>query len=798
MKVACLIVGSFAAVAAFGDGTDDPYADYVRLDRRDTYNTPSWNAVGGWSDGAEPDSSKNYYVAPNAILWRKFTTDDADRPWKGGRLVLAGMFHPEVSQGDQYAPFIRDLVMLGGSEVRTETYGPFYTVNDEIGTVTVYGTADNPARITQHYYESFPSGSLYPRSHSLTAKFIGTEDSYLTYTRPFRNYKGQEIDHGFYCRLLPATFADYHGTFHVTGGNTIVTPDGNKGLYKWPHTALRISDGAECQFHVGNYNESATLRSLTASGAKLVFGYKTTKKDEAYPTLEVSDGFVIDGGTTVKINAPLASFVSGVSDDNPQGLSMKVAHLGKNAAETVGDLSDAKLIATGNIELPSSTFKLLAVDDGADGKNVYVATPGIVAMTNNNVESTGYPAGAIQYGAFEAGHEGDWSNGVTPPADSSLHYWCSQRICFFKPTELPNATLTMAYSSSWKGGGLIRFKEINMLEGIWFGLWADTVDRVMSAERFRIVGTDADKLATINVASVHTLTIDANLCSDGPGFKIGSFNSTKGTAAVSLNRANVDFHGRLTIYQESTTGAKYIFKTYLGDALNWGGTYTASDDGFDAIKLDNFPQVIVTNSVNFVEPTRGLHVLGGAKLEVQDGYSMRLANQVTYAGLIEKTGAGTLDLAGSARFIDGAEGTLPLEGTNRIDVLEGALRVSSASAADGLAISFVDGTRLIVPSDTEYGYRNLKWDAPLAVNTSDGVLPVVIDMVTDVEGVSELQVPFCTVSATAASSMPVTMFRVMRTANGFCCKSVVKRSNEDGSVSYVATIGRTAMQVIIR
>ena len=808
-----LFVASLAleAVVAASDVADDSYSDYVWLTRSDTWSSPSWNVAGGWADGTAPDASKNYYVAPGAILWRaaSSTADDPDRCWNGGRLVLAGTFHSDVSQGDMFAPFVRDLVMLGGSEIRLRAYGPLYSYNGETGTVTVAGTADNPARITQHYGDSFTSSGG-ARSHGLEARFVGTDESHLVYTRPFRDYNGVAIDRGYFCRIRPFAFKDYPGTFRFTGGNTIAALEAYSA-FNCPKMALCVDDGAEFRF---NYGSSArydvSLRSFSASAATLVFGYDESKSSLA-PLISASERFSLDGGAVLRMDGALVnSFVSGVSPDNPQGISVKVAHLGDKAAASMGGLSDVKLLAKNAAELPSAEFGLLAVDDGVGGKDVYVAAPGIVAMTNGNVETTGYPAGAVAYGAFEEGHAGDWTNGETPSSDSALHYWGVSKLCFFKPVDMPRATLTVSVNSSWKGGSLISFKEINILGGVWFGMWANDKDRRISADRLNIryagiLNDGEPSPATFGISAGCVLTIDADLHGDRAGCTIAGWESNANTYSyISLSHANRDFHGRLTVAQELVKqggvyvpGPKYLFRTYLGDALNWGGVYTASTNTYDAIRLSNFPHVIVTNSVDFAEPTRGMHVLGGARLEVQEGRTMRLSNQVTYSGATEKTGAGILDLSGTSRFIDGAEGTLPIEGTNIVNVTEGSLRVSSSAAADGLAISFAEGTHLVIPADTEFGYRNLKWDAPLTVNTADGVLPVKIDD-SAVDSASDISVPICTFSEAAAASIPVTKFKVMRTANGLRCKSFEKLSNDDGSVSYVATMGRCGMQIVIR
>ena len=94
--------------------------------------------------------------------------------------------------------------------------------------------------------------------------------------------------------------------------------------------------------------------------------YIAASGDSLRPTLSVSDGLSIDGWTSLNVaDATVDAFVAGVSPDNPHGASVKVAHLGAGAAETVGDLSSVKLYANNGAELPGSEFRLLAVDDGA-------------------------------------------------------------------------------------------------------------------------------------------------------------------------------------------------------------------------------------------------------------------------------------------------------------------------------------------------------------------------------------------------------------------------------------------------
>ena len=797
-KIALCVVAASCVAATFAD--DDPYASYVKLTRRDTSGNTSWNIAGGWSDGMAPTNTKNYYVASGATLYRDHNTTDTNRVWSGGQLVLAGIFYPVVSAGDKYAPYIPDLVLLPGAHIQTACYGPLYTSpSGQWGQVTVMGTEANPSRISQYYRDSFTSTGT-ARSYSLTAKFFGTGDSYLTLTRPMKN-GSTVLQRGFYCRAETATFTNYPGTFKVYGSNTIFKLN-SLNAFNWPNTAFVMADGADVPLSYGdtynNNTKNAYFRSFEATGAIVTLNYNASA-NAVFPILNVTNNFAISGGTTLKIsNCSVDKFIRGIAPDRPNGEALKIAHLtGEDA--TVGDITDLSLFGSGGFPPLVTNVTLLAVDAGGGAKDVYIAAPGIVTMTNTNVETSGYPAGSTAYGAFEPGHAGDWSNLVTPPADSDLHYWAKTKLCFFQSVNMPNATLTLGSgSSTWKGGTNLTFKEVNICQGVTLGLWSNDRNRTLTADRLNLFQTSTSGNAGIFMQQGLVLNVNADLCGN-IGFTLNNINNSPGT--VNLTHVNTNFHGRISISQRmastSTAIAKYQFNTTLNDARNLGGTFTQDTNTYNAVFIYDFPVLIVTNDVDFCEPTRGMFVRGGAKFDVAAGKTMRLANQVTYAGEIDKAGAGTLELAGTARFIDGAAATAPVATTNVLTVSAGALKVSAKTAADGLAVSFAEGTRLVIPSDSEDGYYNVKWDEPLTINTTSSKLPVEIEL-TGSEGLNNITVPICTFNATAAANIPETAFAVKKMANGFRLKSMEKRVNGDGSVTYLATLGIIGTQIIFR
>lgn len=800
---------SLLAAVAFFAGialcADVEYGDYVQLTRQDTGSNSSWNEIGGWSDGAAPDASRNYYVAPGALLWRKADMDEQSRVWNGGRLVVAGTFHSSVIGGDVHAPYIEDLVLLGGATVRAEAYGPFGSCNGMTGTVAIVSTTENPVTLSHNYRESrTANGSV--RNHSLVARFIGDDDSCLMYTRPYVNFRDEICDHGFFCWPAQDAFADYRGTFRVTGGNTIVKPQ-QRMPYNFPNAAIKVDDGAEFHFFNGyaaksSANAYVNVRSFAADGANLHFNYDASSKT-VFPVIRAEESFSVGGTSTINVasaSARFDAFVVGVSPGNLQGCSVKLAELPEGASASVNDAERLDMLLAGGANLRDIGVSLIAADNGQYGKEVWFATPNTVTMTNDNVETTGYaagfsPAGTLQYGAFEPGHGADWSNGESPSSDSALHYFSKKKLCFFTSTELRNAKLTLGDRGSWKGGGELSFRKVSILPGVKFGMWGNDRNRRWTAESFNVIDFRDGNPSTLYFGSNIHLDLDADLCGGGH-LLLRNFADQK--VSFALTHDNSAFHGRLTIMQESGSTVPYLLSTYLNDANNFGGAYSGTNT-YCAITLSNNPKVIVTNDVNFAERTRGLLIDIGAEIEVASNCTMRLANQVTWNGVLVKTGDGVLDLAGSSRFVDGDADTAPAAGSNCVVVSAGALKVSSAFAADGLSVSFAEGTHLVVADGAGFGYRNILSDSPLEIGAKDGVLPVEIEMAEDASAAA-VCVPICTFGADAAADIPVAAFRVRKTANNYWCKSIAKRANGDGSISYVATMAHFGggMQIIVR
>ena len=794
-RSAVAALAAFCVAAGFADAD---YSTYVRLTGRDemsksSITTTSWRSGHLWSDGLEPSSGKNYYVPSGARLVHPHSATADDNIWKGGQLVLGGVFHVYADSGDKNTVLVRDMVLLGGCDLRAACWGPFYPQDGVTSVVTVAGTAANPAMMSHHYPNSDKS-----RGNVCYADFRGTEDSVLVYTRPIRNYNEVLLENGYtqYSYFPGSAFENYPGTLILRTKNTNMRPLSGSA-YNWPLTKIRVDEDAQLYMYYSTpRDQDVHLKSLDVSGGRMYMNYDSSGY-RLYPVINLTGGFsVADGGVVILPTACNAGF-KGLSPEHNDRKMWHLAHLTGTAAANVTDLSEAQ-VAYGTRDRPALGLRL-SVYDGADGaKDVYVGTAeDIVCMTNTNIETSG--SAGTAYGAFEAGHAGDWTNLETPASGSTLHYWAKKKLCFFASYSFPKATLTFGTTCTWKGGATQRFKTVNQLCGYSLGAWSSPTTRKFTAERWNIIadGAPASDNATLFFSGKVGMTLDADLYGTA-GLLVRNNSDNEGW--IALAHMNTNFHGRLTITQNPKDGVitPCNFNAILGDARNWGGEFTASANTYDAIKISNFPKVSVTNSVDFTEPTRGMLILAGATFAVNEGKTMRLSNQVTYAGVLNKTGAGTLDLAGVARFIDGDAATAPVADTNVINVVEGSLKVSSDAAADGLAVSFAEGTKLIVPANSARGYFNTKWNSPLTIGTNSGKLPVEIDVDADDEESSSMEVTLCTFNATAAENISKSDFAAGCSSPVFRVIGVEKRANGDDTFSFVATVVRTGARFIFR
>ena len=175
-------------------------------------------------------------------------------------------------------------------------------------------------------------------------------------------------------------------------------------------------------------------------------------------------------------------------------------------------------------------------------------------------------------------------------------------------------------------------------------------------------------------------------------------------------------------------------------------------------------------------------------------------------GELVKLGGGVLSLGGRISFIDGNPATQPEEGTNRLSVAEGALRVASAKACNGMEISFGNGTYLIVDVSSggeiaELGLYNVAWNLPIRLGEGMGVLPVEFELPPFFDRSVKSRFGICTLNPDAASWFDVASFAVKRVPRMFAKVVKVENRAEDGSVesvTFACDFSPAGLRILIR
>ena len=780
-----LLCGLFTGVA-----DDSAYSGYVTLKADDSLNSNSWNSGKNWNDGKAPSPDKNYYVPAGKQLCFKNSDKNVDiGTWGGGKLAIAGTALFNVNAGYGYAPYIPDLTICAGGVVMWYPYGPFSfssQTSGERGIVRIEGTESNPS-ILSHHDANVNSNT---RTYTLCGLFKGVSENVLVLERPEENYEGKKSCHGCECYVPSDAFADYRGTFRIQGATMLMAPSKNT-IFNWPSTHLSVSEGATLKlFHDGTaVKESTTngfLRALSVADSSVRWKYVANNAGGCvFPVINASEGIDIGSGSKIEVAAKGYDLLRAIAAKNQEGDSFPIMRVPSSVNIDENMLASAVVSVTNAAEayLPVK----LSVAERVEGyKDIVLSSPDIVVMTNSATQTS-------SGGAFTAGHEGDWTNGEVPAAGTAKHYWIGQTVRVIEDIALPESVLSVDAAFHCTGGSKFEFKEMNLCGGNMI-FWSGSEERVCKANKLNVYSSEN----TI-ASSTPYIIVDAEICGNG---NLTLRNNDNGYGKIRLECKNTNYTGRVVVTQQGKNADKtimdpYKFNFYLNDANNLGGKYDG-DDSYRAITFSKFPTMTVIKNSVFSDSTRGMLVQGGAKFAVQSGCTLVLSNQVTYAGVLLKTGSGVLELGGTARFIDGNADTLPLASTNVLNVADGSLRISSKHAADGLSIIFEQGSKLLIPADTEAGYYNVKWDEPLVVNTNDGKLPVRVEGL-DAKTAINVEVPICTFSAAAAANISEDAFNVsVKSGRRPMLKSVKKVANEDGTVSYVATFGRYGSRIILR
>ena len=286
--------------------------------------------------------------------------------------------------------------------------------------------------------------------------------------------------------------------------------------------------------------------------------------------------------------------------------------------------------------------------------------------------------------------------------------------------------------------------------------------------------------------------------------------SNMSTCQIDLRALNTNYAGRITVACGGwRTGVNWEgdnmsnqVSLRVGDARNLGGPLASFT--YDALRVRDCQILSVTNDVAFTDQTRGLFIDGCARFDVSSGKTLTLAQPLTFAGKMRKEGAGTLALGGTVAFTaDRLSDPAGLDGTNVLEVVEGAVKPLSMTAANGLAMTFAAGTSLVLdiaPVDADmrrYGLYDVLAATPVTLAPENERLHVTLDVSGAENPEPFYELGLVTVAnGTIAESLKGRM-AVARPWKNYAV-SLGLRSNPDASCTVVATVRQEGMSIIFR
>lgn len=752
-------VGAISLAASAFDTTG-----YVVLDADDVLNTTesfTGSLPGGvkWHDGGAPEPGKKYYagyrIAQPAIGSK---ADPAVYSFAGDELVLGDGGYIWVRGSAANEVTVTNLVMLGGSWFQfggklISTYGNC-TIRES--------SRENPAKmlsgaaITDNWVFEFPSA------------LHGDVDQYIATV----NTKAAT----FHCHAFIGSQADYYGNYVVktntafyvasTPGKVIVEAG---GVFRNYYQHGNSSDTASTYIVVSNPEvasmvvEAGGLVTVSRTGI-LTVGDLTLKagaKIRLASDSTTNGLVVVTGSLTVDgvVDVELARSYN-ISTGTPP--SYRSIILAPGATGTIDPslfkFSDPTITASCG-SLPHIIKK--AVVDGDGSTTLVESRKEIVTLRRGHSGADEKTISALWSAKNQAGND-FWSNGLEPKA--GYDYLCqSMSVGITPPTNsvplrFAGDSLTIALGSSANGSfdsGAkaplygIDIAELSVQDDkflIYDGM-KEANGASYDRRCFRICGGTLNLRGTcvFEPFGELLLRIESNLTGDGllraDTYAASANGGPRGW--TELTGDNSAWTGKLLVtvdYNDRSRDAEWgtpcpnekLFASLIvRNAKNLGGPLETFAK--DALLVNQMCMVRAVDDIDFSTRNRGVMVEREARFSVDEGKTFRIGNQLTLAGVMRKEGAGVLALGGPLRFIDGEAATLPVAMTNRMRLVEGALKPMATNAFDGAEIVVEsDAARFmfdIAPEADElkaFGLFDTKWATPIVL---DGATKINVELV---------------------------------------------------------------------
>ena len=798
----CFSILAYAASCAACFAYDT--TGYVTLTGKDTSTSgsSSFASSGLWSPSGAPEGARSYYVPKNTALRTTHDQHVDPGPFAGDVLAVAGELYMYTRAGAS----IPRLHMLEGG---------YATINNHIfylkdSAITVYSETypfafycnpnyDNgegsKCVVTNCTFASGSSGKVKFNIHSKATagyRFVNVDASAFLGTMLF-TYDGTATGHvthfnGFSCG----------GTVELVG-NATISPVGSGGA-----TISNIVVGAGGGVML-TADASIVAEDVTfADGATL-----------SYPSASNIKPLVVNGSLTLAgtVNLPVVA----VTTNDMSSVALVRVPAAKSIDATKFVLADdlAGMMTTG-----------LTVEEADGWKTLTAHYRKVVKLVKTGTSSD--PASASCFLAANAAEY--WSDGLEI---SNGKQYLAESLDPTKTTYLflPNtASFVFGGASLVLGANVelsakhcqasastaLRFASLVMHGGSYVEYFYSSGVLALNGS-LAVAGGEA----TMCMRNNAEMRINSAITGDGtvrlntgyPGQLTAGATLATPKSRYSICGDNSAFAGRIVVTSpmpvylnasDKTAGIAAnsdanCAKLWVSSAANLGGVRPAFT--YDALRLENYSQLNVTNSITLSEPTMGVCASEIARVNVASGCTLALSGvDVTFDGVLRKEGAGTLALGGAARFADGA--SAPAAGRNVLKVEGGALKVLSTNCLDGVVSVFSAGTSLVYDAEpaadgmAQFGPVNLREPSGIPFAPAAGASGVAVTIAASGEAPGHGRVALGTFLDVATARAAKDMMRVAPVGDNEVKTSV--RANPDGTATIVASWPFSGFAIIFK
>lgn len=642
-----------------------------------------------WSDGRAPHSDADYSSGGKQFRTPQSGTWISDRAWRfeGNSLDIRG-YECLVAT---YLPS----TLVFANELRSSTY---CSITHYPSTTTHAGpAADITAQLFKFNkvafspcYEKSQQGGFY--LHGPLSSDIGTDANSAKYVqvtgKPDR----------------PDTFVDFDGDCSSYYGRVMVKDATITGSSGFPN-ANYVELNSNSTIVVKNTGFAANcLRTTTAAlpKAKVIFD----SSSGSLGTLTLTGATDFKATLTLTVTNMLALSAGGTFDlvKSDRDISSKIV-----------------LDSAVTNSFPSATCESVS-EGGFYYIRLTVASWPHVSLTQS---ANGFTASSTDIAAVTNGAA--WSDGLAPSGGKN-YYACSVKSgttyirtaqTTSNPPEkpvFPGASLLLD-NNVWLAQCQCTFEVTNLicLAGSTISFCPASIYGWTLSGGMHIYG----RTSTI-AWNNGTATIASEISGSGDlWLRILSPNATGSPwAYYTLTGLNTNFSGRVVVNMQETNATypnlSRCNTLKISDKRNLGGT--CGSFTYDALHLAHMSKLNpLVDGIVLDEPTRGIYIDGCGRFNVEADRTLTIKQPITYNGTMRKEGAGLLAVGGRARFTlaDADDGSGPTADKNVFEVVAGSVQVLSTNALDGVAVSFAEGTQLVIdpsaddPDVVKYGFCSI-------------------------------------------------------------------------------------------